>query len=455
MKKIQATETQSATPAQPPLQEPLPRRSLLAIAGLGLVGLPPGWGLLAGCGGNSEAVRDSASLRLVNTSIGYAGLDLAVNGSAVNTGVAYGTAGGYSNVEATTLTTGISATSTASALSTVSRSLSKGAHYSLVAYGAAGALATRLITEDSAGVASGLSSLQVNNLAPDAGSLDVYLTGSTDALGVAVATVAAVAPGAAASTASVSAGTYRLRVTGAGKKADLRLDVQGLVLASTQVVSLLLSEGAGGVLVDSVLLPQQAAPTALGNSQARVRVVAAVSGAGLVTVQVAGTTLASAAVSPTIGDYGLVSAGAAVPVLLSVNGVAVAVAGQSLPAGGDYTLLVWGSAAAPQLTRLAEDNRFPAVATNAKLRLVNLTTGVATAMTLKANFAAVASALAPGQASAYAEVAASTTVRLDVSSASNAALSTMTGTTLVANTLYSVYLFGDAAAPVVDFRLER
>ncbi len=410
---------------------------------------------VAGCGGSSNSGSDTASVRLLNASTGYASLDLALGTTSTNTAISPGAVGSYADVATTGVATVITATGSPAALSSITRTFSKATHYTLMAYGQAGALKTVMIAEEVAAAASGQASLQTLNLALNAGTLDIYLTGSADALADASPVATGVAAGGNTSFTTLTAGTYRLRVTGSGDKTDLRLDVQGLVLGSTQVASLVLSEGIGGVLVNSVLVQQQGTSAALNNTQARVRVVSAVTAGASVTARVGGTPVAAGVTAPNIGSYAQVAGGGTVPVLLSVNGTAVAVANQPLPVGGDFTLLVWGTAAAPQVTRLVDDNRYPTVAGNAKIRLINGTTGTATAMTLKADFSAVAASINPGQASDYGNVAANNAMRLDVSSGSNATLFTLTGATVAAKGLYTMYLLGDAAAPVADFRRDR
>ena len=431
------------------------RRRTLAVGGLAA-------GLLAACGGSGGSSDGASNVRMVNATTGYPSLDLAIGTVTVNQGLTIGSVGAYASVANTALSTVVTATGSAAALSSITRTFLKDAHYALVTYGAAGALKTALIPEDVAAAAATQASLQVMNLASDAGALDIYLTGSTDLLDSATANVASVAAGSTAAYSTLTAATYRLRVTGPGDKTDLRLDVPGLALASTQVATLILSQGAGGVMVNGLLLLQQGAATALANTRARVRLVSGVAGGAVVTASVGGVTVASGVGSPYLPPgYTQVGASAQAPVALAVgplNGaqVAVAVPNQALAAGGDYTLLVWGSVAAPQVTLVTDDNRFPTVAGSAKLRLVNVTTGAPAAMTLKADFSAVASSVAQGQASAYGNVSASTSARLDVVSAGSSALiAPLTGIPLVAKGLYTMYMVGDSAAPVGQFTRER
>lgn len=412
--------------------------------------------LLAACGGNSED-SDRARLRLLNASNGYAALDLAIDDASANSNIAFGAVGGYAGADTDGVDTVVSATGSSTALSTATRTLSKDTAYTLVAYGWAGALKTALVEENLDAAASGKARLRVLNLAADAGTLDVFLTGSDEALDSATAVAAGVAGGSSAGPTTLSAATYRLRVTAAGDRSDLRLDIGGLVLGSTQVATLLLVPGSGGVLVSAILLLQQGAATALVNTQSRVRVVASVAGNGTVSATVGGTAVSSGAISPAVGGYATVTGGT-LPVTLVVNGSAVSVADQALPAGGDYTLLVWGDAAAPQLTLVTDDNRLPTDTSKAKVRLVHAVNALTAALTLTADFSVVsgASSVAQGQASSFGTVTASTAIRLEVTSPlSSTAVYTLTDTTLTAKGLYTVFALGDASAPSVALRKER
>lgn len=420
------------------------------VAVLGLVAAG-----LAGCGGGSEGRQ--ASLRLVNAAQGYAALDLYVDDARRATAVARGTASGYAAVTAgSAVSTVLTSAGSTTALSTVSRTLTRDTPYTLVAHGWAGALKVALLQDDVAAAASGKAKLLVMNLGTDAGALDVYLTGEAESLDDAVAVAGSVAAGGTAGHLTLGAATYRLRVTGAGDKSDLRLDVSGVALASTQVATLLLTPATGGVLVDGHLLVQQGSATALANTRARARVVAAVGGNGRVSASLAGTPVASALTAPGVGGYTLVASGNAVPLVLSVNGSAVAVPAPALPAGGDHTLLVWGPAAAPQLAVLSDDNRLPTGSSQARLRLVNGLSGPGAGLDLEADFSAVAGNVAAGTASAYGLVNASTAMRLEVKSPLSAnPLYSLTDARIDARGVYTVFMLGDAAGPQALLRRER
>ncbi len=428
--------------------------------------------LFSGCNGGTSTAG-TASLRLLNASPGYPALDLQVAGvSTSSSNLGYGAVGTYVSASNAGVSTVVTATGSTAALSTATRTLTKDAHYTLVAYGPSGALKSALISEDVVAPVAGLAALNVLNLAPDAGAVDVYLTGNADDLGNATPIANAVSGSGSTGYISLGAGTYRLRVTGNGDKSDLRLDVAGLVLGSAQVATLMLTQSsvnvptgvAGGVLVNSVLLVQQGAATALSNNQARVRVVSAVSGNGVVTANAAGSRLADKATSPSIGNYTLLPASAQAAVGGSVlsGGVSYpwSAPNQALVAGGDYTMLVWGDATKPQFTLIADDNRYPSVTTRSNVRLVNATTGASTALTLQANLFPIANNIAQGQASSYVSVAAdaATALNIDATGKFGWYASGPIGVKFVAKALYTVFVFGDSAStstPQVQVRQER
>ncbi|WP_395701651.1 DUF4397 domain-containing protein [Aquabacterium sp.] len=421
--------------------------SVVVLAGLGL----------AACGGNGSGGSSSgtARLRLLNASTAYASLDFYVDDSKKNSALGYGAAGDYADVGTSSISTVITNSGSTSALSTTGRTLTGGVSYTVVAYGWQGAMKTALLEEDATAADSGKSKLMVLNTAPDAGTLDVYLTGSDESLDNASPVAASVAGGGTVGYTSIAAGTYRLRVTAAGDKTDLRLDVGNVVLASTQVATLILTPGPSGVLVHALLEAQQGSVSAFNNNLARARVVASVAGNGKVTASLGGITLLSNGTSPTIGNYGsFIATNSALQ--LVVNGTPVLVPSPTIAAGSDTTLLVWGDASAPQLTVITDDNRLPSVSTNAKLRLVHGVSGLTDPLTLTADFSVIASNTALGHASDFGTVTGGTAVRLDVTSPlSSTALYSLTDATLSARSLYTLYMLGDAAHPSAALRKER
>ncbi len=404
---------------------------------------------LAACGGGAD--RTKAHVRLVNASSGYSSLSLTIDGSTVASGVAAGSSADYADASRGTQDLDIYSPGSATVVATRSASLGKDAHYTLLAYGRAGALATQLLEESQSTPNSGKTLVRVVNTASDAGALDVFLTGATDDLAQAAPLQSAAAYGVLGSFVTINSGTWRLRVTTAGNASDVRLDVSGLTFDSTGVKTLVIMPGRGGVLVNGLVLSQQGGVAVATNVQARVRVAAGVSSSGLVTASVGGTTLISSAAAPALSDYVRVTAGTSAPVV-TVNGAAVAAAAATLLAGGDYTLVVHGAPGTAGAAVVADDNTLPSDGSKAKLRLVNGATG---SLTLKVGLVVKASGVGTGAASDYTAADATTTGSVQVSSSNGLLNYNANDLTLSANGVYTLFMLDGAAAPVGQLTRDR
>jgi hypothetical protein len=321
-------------------------------------------------------------------------------------------------------------------------------HTTYVAYGSSGNFGTLKIAEDVADPDSGKSGVQFFNIA-QAGSLDVYLTDSTTALADATATFSGVGSSSSSSSTTIDQGTYRLRVTGAGDKTDLRLDVASITFSDKKNSTVLLTATTGGVLVNALYLPQQGTLTKYENPNARIRAATGISDGTLVSVTVGGASLLTNATSGVMSaSYGQISAGTA-SVNLTVDGNPVSVANQTLTAGADYTLLVWSNADGNQTTLISDDNHIPTTSTKLKLRILNGMSSLGDPINLTANFSPVAQGVALGQASTPEEIDSGTNYELDVTDASTGAtLLSKTSVSLVAGDIYTFFVSGGGAATV-------
>ncbi len=442
----------------------IPRRPLALFIAL-LAGL-----LVAGlqaCGGAGNTERNKAQIRLVNatgTVGGYAQLALRLNDELRQGQVAYADNAIYSEVDDGSPTLTIHNQGSTTALLSAGTSLSKGRYYTSLAYGGAGALRQVLLDDNQADPDANKALLRVINAAPDSGALDVYLTGTDEALASAVPLQSGAGYGALGSWITVASTGWRLRVTAANNRNDLRLDVSGINLASRQIATLVLTPGSGGVLTSALLLTQRGGITRLDNAQARVRVVAGLDGAGAVTVTVGGEKLANGVASPSIGNYTLVPAVNPV-VALAVGATAGPVTGTGPSAGGDLTLLVQGSTSSaaqqagawsPRGTWIADDNRAPSDVTQVRVRLVNGLSSPTDNLSLSVDFGTLGGRVPAAAASNYELTAPGTTLTLRVTREGDSApLFTASGQTLVAGGIYSVFVLGSAAAPVGIIRRDR
>ena len=415
--------------------------------------------LLAACGGGAD--RTKAQVRMVNASSGYAQLDLRIDDQLRQGAVAYGATAGYIEVDPGKAASSISSVGSATPLLSFTPAISEKKYYTLLAFGAAGALRQQTLDDNAGAPDSGRALLRVFNAASDAGGLDVYLTGASDSLDTAVAVQSGAAFGALGAWITVNSANWRLRVTAAGSKTDVRLDVPVLALPGKQLATLALTPGAGGVLVNALVLVQQGAIARQDSQQARVRLAAVVADSGTVGAQVGTTTLASGNGSPSLGDYLLLPAGASpVAVTVTVNGQAVTAPSFTLVPGHDYTLMVHGPLAAARVSWIEDDNRLPADVSRAKLRLINGLSDTAAPLAMTLDFASVASAVAVGTASAYASVAPTsgggTDGKLSVTATGVVLpLWTVNDQVLRASANYSVLLVGRLAAPTGIVRRDR
>ncbi|HSI58675.1 MAG TPA: DUF4397 domain-containing protein [Ideonella sp.] len=413
------------------------RRTLIS-----LMAAAPVSSVLSACGGG---IAGGVSLRLLNASAAYPSLDLFVDDEREVSAVAYGNVSGYADVPDGGVTTTLTRTDSFTSLLAQSRTLDSDTEYTVVAYGWEGALKSVVLAEDRDDADSGKCDFSVWNLGADAGPVDVYLTAQDDPLESATPNASAVSGDEPSEFVSINAGTYRLRVTGADDKTDLRLDASGLVLASKKSATLVVTAAAGGVLVNAMLVPQGAAVTTFLNALARVRVVAATTDNGTVIASIDGVQLGATIRASTIGEYTLLPANSTAALAVSVNGVARPTSTLALAAGSDTTVLVYGDAAAPLVSVLNDDNRLPTDATKYKIRLVHALANLGANLSLTVSFTRVASEVVYGSSSTFSNQTPNTEADLSVSSPLSATpVYTALDLPLEANTVYSFFMMGEA-----------
>lgn len=409
--------------------------------------------VLAACGGGAD--RTKANVRVVNASSGYAALDVYVDDQRRFTAVGYGGDAAYVELDPQEMATEFTRAGSTTPLVALTPTVVKRDHYTLLAYGPEGGLKVAQLDDNAGEPDSGKALLRVFNAASDAGEVDVYLTAETDPLVDAVALHAGSAVGSATGYATVDAGTWRLRVTGAGSKADLRLDVGGIVLASREIVTVVVTPGAGGVLVNALTLVQEGGIVARANAQARVRVAAGMPDSGTVTASVGAQVLMNGVGSPAVGSYQLVPAGDQL-VGVTVDGTALASSTVTLAPGTDHTLLVHRPAGAPVASWIADDNRLPSASGRAKLRLVHGVADLAGTLSMTADGLPVAGGLAAGTGSAYTEVLPGTTIDLVVTAAGQPSPVWLAfDRTLLSGQVYTAFVLGAPTAATGVLRQDR
>ncbi|MEO8059519.1 MAG: DUF4397 domain-containing protein [Burkholderiales bacterium] len=428
------------------------RRSAWLVAALAAV-------VLQACGGGGSDSTGSADLRVINATQSHTSIDLLAGSTTIIAATPLDTASAVVAQTAGSITFQANDAGDGTALVTATSAIGKDLHYSLLAYEASGAVKLAVIGEDSPTPTTGTAQLRVFDAASSAGTLDVYVTApGTNLAGVAAPTFTISAPNYAqpSALASFAPGTYRVRVTAADNKTDLRLDIPAITLADQAIATVVLTPSAGANLVNGGLLLQQGSFTPYRNTNARVRLAAAVSGGATVAASAGSTAIETALVAPSVGAYTLVPTTTDAALAVTINGNPLTLPTLAPAAGSDATLLVHGSPGAATASLITDDNLLPSAATKLKMRLVNGVTGAATALTLNADFSVIASNVQPGQASAAALVTGNSAMRLEVTSPlTQQSLYLQSDLSIPGAGVYTLFMLGDSAAPVGLLRRDR
>ena len=428
--------------------------------------------MLAGCGGNGSG---SAPVRLVNASVGYPLLGFMVESTqATNADVAYGATSPYENVQAgavgITLTVG-----GASATAAQTRTINQDQRYSLVAYGFENELKNVLIAESSTTPDAGKANVNVLNTSVDIGAVDVYLSATKD-LSVSTLIASSITGVSQSAFSGVLAGSFYVTVVGANSISkgisDVRFQTPApITLTALQILTIILTPGASGVLANAILLTQGTTGTAVSylNTTARIRAVTAVPG---MATSVIGATSAGATVtvlsSSTVqkySNYFVVGTGAAPTV--TVNGATVAVLMDStdttgvttqvpavLAAGGDYTLMVYLNGATPTAKIIVDNNTAPVTSAGVKFRLINLASdNQGLQLSMSVNSVSVASNVPYGIASDYTEITGVPQTTTSVATVDNGPLTLVSHTQVMTlpNIFTDIVVSVPSSGPVLDF----
>jgi len=410
--------------------------------------------VLTACGSGSASTVP-ASVRLVNTTDTAVFMTLSgeyeLSNVAANGGVT-----GYEQITPAVYTVAVSSEN-GSLESATSQNWPFGTAetYSVIAYQRGNLIYTYPITDNMVSPGAGFATLDVANVSPDAGPLDVYLLPSDVNSPQGYLPNFASAQGLT-TPVTITAGTYNLVVTGAGNQSDIRLELLngGVTLSSDQVANLALTGTSGGTLVNAFVVTQGGNAVSDPNTQSRVRVLPALPSAPssevLVTV---GTTTLAGAYSGLPSQYALVTAGASATITsVTIAGTAITtpLPATALTAGQDYSILVYGdgTAGGTNAVLLADSNLI--IADYASVRVVN---GAATAaiapggVTLFVDGSEPATGVTYGTSSAYTGVTPSSDSDLQLIGGSYN--ESVTGYNLVTGNVYTVFLYDSTQPPLI------
>jgi hypothetical protein len=202
----------------------LSRFSFFAISAAALV--------LAGCGSSSE--EDAARLRVLHGSPNAPAVDVLVDNSVRLTNVPYRTASGYLDVTAGSRNIKVNATGATTSVIDANVSLAKDTDTTVIATNVLASIEPLVLTDNNTAPAAGQIKLRLVHAAPGAGNVDIYVTAPDANLATTTPTLSNIPFKGVSSYLSVPAGTYRVRITGAGSK-DVAIDSGSLALSVGQI----------------------------------------------------------------------------------------------------------------------------------------------------------------------------------------------------------------------------
>ncbi len=422
--------------------------------------------LLSGCGNDNA---QEGEVRVINATTEYASLDLYTQNSdgsnnLVVSGTSAGAASAYTGVDRGSYTFDIKSSTGAGTAATTTGTVTKTDHFSIVTYLTGGKASATFLTDEEANPASGNAKLRIFNAATgEAPSVDVYLsTNACDALTVTDTPFASAVTGLQTAysqlTANASVTPWNVCVFATGDTTTLLLDIPALTLKNQEIATLILTHTSGGVLLNGAVLDQQGAMTPYTSTLARVRVAADAtvgSTGGLVTVTINGSEVSSQAASPSVGSYVTIPSGT-LTTSITVDGVTTN--GVTLPsanAGSDYTLLVTGSQSNPAATLITDDNTPSTSTTQAvKARVINGVNGGSGTVSATIDSKTLGNA-AFGAATTYVPLVTTTGTSTVLPTSVVTTPATLVNQSFTAGEVYTVFIWGNASAPVLTVSSDR
>ncbi|MEW6704959.1 MAG: DUF4397 domain-containing protein [Pseudomonadota bacterium] len=413
---------------------------------------------LAGCGGKADD-DEISTVRFLNATTGVGSLDFYVDDDK-KAALAADALGDYFDYPKDSHSVKVKPGGASSSLHSSSYTLETGERYTAVAWGSEGAVRLAFLQEDEDAPSAGEAKVRLFNAAPDVGALDLYLTAADTSLDAVSSLNGAIASGSFGGYVQVGKGSYRLRITGAGNKSDIRLDLPSVTLGEKDRTTIIVQAGSGGVLVHALLLVQEGGVATAKNDKARMRLVSSLSANGNASATVGSSALSTAALtSPAVGTYVLVPSSKQ-DLVVQVNGATALGSTLSVSAGADYTLMIYGNTSNPQMNLITDDNRLPASG-KGKLRMVHGAEGH-DLLSLALDSLAVADAGYGVATSYYAVNPNSGNALIEVTSPlsstplyTTARTSGSTGVSIESQGVYTVFLLGGGSAPRGMLRRER
>jgi hypothetical protein len=419
------------------------RTFFMALASVALASI------LGACGGGDK--DSGASIRLVNATQSFASLDAFVDDVSFAKELKIGQASNFTDVSSGSRTIKVRNTGGATNLLEQSQSLNGDGHYSVIAVGGENAISLSIYKEDESEPGSGYAKFRVFNASTFGDSVDVYLTSADADLASETPVFTGIAKQSTAAFRSIATGTYRLRITTAGDRSEVRLDVAQITVSEKAIYTYVLIPTKSGTLVNGLMLQQNGGASANTNTYARVKFVNGYSSTVSAQPIVDGQKLGSAVGGYGVSSYALVKEGT--PTLGFTAGGQTFTKSVTVTAGTDMTVAVTPNGATTGIISTL-DNNFPVASSGkSKVRLFNLAQGAGSVQLSYNSGTTLVDYLDFGLVSGYSQFYAAT-YDFTVTGGSGASL-TLTDYVAADGGVYTAFVFGAAGMEKFSIRRDR
>ncbi len=212
--------------------------------------------LAAACDDDDAASPASANLRFLHAAPTVAAVSFRLDGAAVVASSAYGAApAAYGVIAPGERDLAARLASGGADIATATLDAEVGESYTAILDKDGDDEEILVLEDDRSAPAAGQARLRVVNAAPTATNVDVYVTGADDDLEDVDPKASDLTPEEASAYLALAAGSHRLRVTAAGSKTEILLDIEELELEAGDVRTLVVLDDAdGGEPLDHALL---------------------------------------------------------------------------------------------------------------------------------------------------------------------------------------------------------
>jgi hypothetical protein len=201
----------------------------------------------AACDDDDPSSPDGAALRFLHASPDVAAVSLRADGAVLVASAAYGAApNGYASIDGGEHDLAVRLVGGTTDLATAELDADAGERWTAVLSGEGDEADLLLLEDDDSAPSAGQARIRVLNAAPSATSVDVYVTAAGTDLSTVNPNASAVTPEDATAYLGVPVGSYRVRITAAGSKTTILLDVQNVALTAGKVRTLVVLDDADG-----------------------------------------------------------------------------------------------------------------------------------------------------------------------------------------------------------------